>query len=148
MEIVKNRKARFNYEIIEDHEAGISLVGSEVKSLRDKKVNLTDAYCTFRKNELFMINCRIEPYDKAVTQFAPEPTRSRKLLMHRRELDRLKGKLQQKGWIMVPLKMYFKNNKVKVLVGVGKSKKKFDKRQTIKERDIKRETDREMKAYR
>ena len=147
MEIVKNRKARFNYEIVEDHEAGIALIGSEVKSLRAKKVNLTDAYCVFNRGELFMINAKIDVYDHG-THFNHEPTRARKLLMHRKELDRLKGKVQQKGWIMVPLRLYFKKNKVKVAVGVGKSKKKYDKRQTIKERDIKRETDREMKDYR
>ncbi|MCB1146386.1 MAG: SsrA-binding protein SmpB [Leptospiraceae bacterium] len=147
MEIVVNRKARFQYEILEDFEAGIVLVGSEVKSLREKKVNLTDAYGVFRGDELFLMNCRIDPFSHA-SHFNHEPARSRKLLLHRRELDRLKGKLQTKGLVIVPLKLYFKKNLVKVLIGLGKGKKLHDKRASLREKDVKREMDREMKNYR
>ena len=146
MEITKNKKARFNYEILEEVEAGISLAGSEVKSLREKKVNIQEAYALFKKNELFLTNARIEPYFNA-SIFNHEPTRPRKLLLHRKEIDKLQGKLQQKGWVIVPLKMYFKKSHVKVLLGICRSKKNYDKRQTIKERDISREMQREMKNY-
>jgi len=148
MVIIVNKKAKFNYEIIEDFEVGIVLMGSEVKSLRDKKVSLVDSYATIRKNEVFLTNCRIEPYKQA-TIFNHEPTRSRKLLLKRKEIDRIVGKMNQRGWVLVPLKMYFnEKSKVKVQLGLGRGKKQFDKRQVIKERDIKREMDREMKSYR
>ena len=147
MDIVTNKKARFNYEIQDDLEAGIALVGTEVKALRAKRVNLTDSYATFKRDELFLINARIEPYEHGNIH-NHDPVRARKLLLHRKELDKLKGKLQQKGWVLVPMKLYFTRGKVKVKLGLGKSKKNFDKRQTIKDRDIKRDMEREMKNYR
>lgn len=146
MEIVVNRKARFNYEIIEDVEAGIELQGTEVKSLREKKVNLADSYAVFRNSELYLVNCRIEPYDFGNLQ-NHEPARARKLLLHRKELDKLMGKMQQKGLALLPLKMYFKGRYVKVLLGLGKGKKSHDKRQSLKEKDTKREMEREMRKY-
>ncbi len=147
MEIAFNKKARFNYEILEDIEAGIQLVGTEVKALRAKKVNLTDAYAVFRGKELFLTNCKIEPYSHG-NLFNHEPDRPRKLLLKRKELDRLKGKIAQRGFALLPLKMYFnQRGKVKVLLGLGRGKKIHDKRQTIKERDLKRDMDREMKHY-
>ena len=147
MDIVVNKKARFRYEIMDDFEAGIVLVGSEVKSLRGKKVNVSDSYATFKNHELFLTNLRIEPYEKA-KHFNHEPTRSRKLLMHKKELTKLKSRSEEKGYVIVPLKIYFnQRQQVKVLLGLGKGKKSHDKRQAIKERDIKRDTDREMKQY-
>ena len=146
MELAVNKKARFNYEIIEDFEAGIALQGSEVKSVRLKKINIQEAYATFKRHELFLINARIEPYEKA-TIFNHDPVQPRKLLMHRKELDKLRGKVQLKGWVLIPLKVYLKKRTIKILIGLGKSKKKFDKRQTIKERDVKIEMGREMKRF-
>ena len=147
MDIVVNKKARFNYEIFEEIEAGIVLVGTEVKSLRDKKVNLSDSYAVFKKDELYLLNARIEPYTHG-NVFNHDPLRARKLLLKEKELSKLKGKLLQKGWVMLPMKMYFKNNRwVKVKLGLGKSKKKHDKRQAIREKDIARDTEREMKNY-
>jgi len=147
MIIAENKKARYNYEIIETIEAGLVLKGSEVKSLRQKKANISDAYATFHKKELMLTNMSIEPYEKS-TVFNHETKRPRKLLLHRKEIDKLKGKLAEKGWVLVPLKVYFnQRQKVKVLLGLGKGKKSFDKRHSIKERDIKRDTEREMKRY-
>ena len=144
--IAINKKARFNYEIIDEIEAGILLKGSEIKSIRGKKINITDAYATIKSGEIFLTNLRIDPYNNA-SHFNHEPTRPRKLLLKRKEIDRLQGKLKEKGFVMVPLKLYFKRHWVKVLLGLGKGKKQYDKRHTIKERDIKREMQREMKNY-
>lgn len=147
MDVAINKKARFNHEIFEEFEAGIALSGSEIKSIREKKISVIDAYAVFRKNEIFLLNARIEPY-KNSSHFNHEPLRTRKLLLHRKEIDRLKGKLQQRGWVLVVLKVYLKNSKAKILLGLGQAKKKHDKRQVIKERDIARETSRELKNYR
>lgn len=146
MDVAVNKKARYDYEIEETYEAGIELKGSEVKSLRAKKVNVSDAYAVFRRHELYLINLRIDPYDHS-THFNHEADRSRKLLLHRKELDRLEATLKQKGVVLIALKLYFKGQHVKVLLGIGKGKKKYDKRENIKERDTKREMDREMKKY-
>lgn len=147
MTIAINKKARFNTEVFDEIEAGIVLTGSEIKSVREKKVSVSEAYAVFRKNELYLLNSRIEPYPNA-SHFNHEPLRSRKLLLKRKELDKLKGKLQQKGWLIVVLKLYLKNSKAKVLLGIGVAKKKHDKRRIIKERDIDREMSRELKKYR
>ncbi|MCS6984136.1 MAG: SsrA-binding protein SmpB [Leptospiraceae bacterium] len=147
MEIVENRKARFNYEILDEVEAGVVLLGTEVKSLRQKKANISDAYAVFHGNELFLVNSKIEPYSHA-GMFQHEPTRARKLLLHQKELARLKGKLSQRGYTLLPLKLYFnKRGKVKVLLALARGKKTHDKRQAIKERDLKREMERELKGY-
>ncbi|MES0490935.1 MAG: SsrA-binding protein SmpB [Leptospirales bacterium] len=147
MDIAKNKKAYFQYEILEEVEAGIVLVGSEVKSLRLKKISLTESYAVFKRNELYLLNARIEPYTNSTT-FNHDPVASRKLLLKKKELMRLKGKLAEKGWVLVPLKMYFKYNRyAKVLLGLGKGKKMYDKRAVIKERDLKREALRELKDY-
>jgi len=147
MDIAKNKKAYFQYEILEEVEAGIVLKGSEVKSLRLKKVSLTESYAVFKRNELYLLNARIEPYVQATT-FNHDPVASRKLLLKKKELLRLKGKLAEKGWVLIPLKMYFKHNRyVKVLLGLGKGKKMHDKRAAIKDRDLKREALRELKDY-
>jgi len=147
MDIAINKKARFNYEILEQFEAGIVLLGTEVKSIRAKKISLVDSHAVFKGNELYLVNARIEPYSHG-TSFNHEPTRSRKLLMHKKEIMRLKGKLKEKGWVLVPLKVYIKNNKnVKVQLGLGKGKKIHDKRQTIKNRDLDRDAQRELKNF-
>jgi SsrA-binding protein len=147
VEIAKNSRARFEYEILEDFEAGIVLAGSEVKSLRNKKVSLVDSYAVFKGSELFLINMRIEPYT-AGSHFNPEPLRSRKILLKKKELVRLKSKLAEKGLSLIPLKIYFKNNRlVKVLLGLARGKKIHDKRQSLKEKDLDREAQRELKNF-
>ena len=143
--ICVNRKAHFNYEITERFEAGIMLAGSEVKSLRDGKGNVTDAYAVHRGGELFLLNLHISPYDPA-SQFNQEPTRSRKLLMHKIEIERLKAQIKEKGLTLIPLKLYFKAGKVKVELGLAKGKKTHDKREDIKKRDTQREISRSMKV--
>jgi SsrA-binding protein len=135
-----NRQARFNYFIDETFEAGLVLVGSEVKSLRDGKADLADSYAEVKNGELWLVNCHIAPYSGA-NQFNHEPMRPRKVLMHRREIDRLMGKVQEKGLTLVPLSLYFKGGRAKVDLGLGKGKKAFDKRETIK----RRESDRELR---
>jgi len=137
--IATNRKANFQYQILEKFEAGLVLQGSEVKSLREGKANLNDAYATFHRGELFLYHCHISPYVHA-GPFTHEPLRARKLLLHARELDKLQGKIQEKGLTLIPMKLYFKRGKAKVELGLGKGKKLFDKRETIK----RREQDREM----
>ena len=144
--IAINKKARFNYEIVDEIEAGIALNGSEIKSVRERKVNIVDSFATIKSGELFLINLRIEPYSHA-SHFNHEPTRSRKLLLKRKEIDRLHGKLKEKGIVVVPLKLYLKRHWVKVLLGLGKGKKLYDKRRDIKDKDMKREMQREMKKY-
>ena len=143
--IAENRKARFNYEILEKLEAGIALLGSEVKSLREGGGNLADSYAHFDKGELWLANSHIAHY-KAANQFNHEPTRQRKLLLHRREMDRLYGKIQEKGLTLLPLALYLKNGRVKVELGLGKGKKAHDKRDTIKQRESDRELKRVKKA--
>jgi SsrA-binding protein len=147
MEVAKNSKARFEYEIIEEFEAGIVLTGSEVKSMRLKKVAIVDSYGVIKGHEVFLINMRIEPYLYG-HHFNHEPARTRKLLLHKKEINRLKGKLAEKGWALIPLKIYFKNNKtVKILLGLCKGKKLHDKRQSIKDKDLNRDAQRELKSY-
>jgi SsrA-binding protein len=144
--IAQNKKAYFDYEITETLEAGVVLTGDEVKALRAGHVRLVGSYATIHDGELFIINCHITPYEKAYRQREDLATRSRKLLIHRRELNRLVGDISQKGVTIIPLKIYFNNrNKVKIELGIGKHKKAVSKKATIKERDIKRQTQRELK---
>lgn len=142
-QIAKNRKARFNYQILDTWEAGIQLVGSEVKSLRDSKVDFRDAYAAFDGNELYLVGLHIAEYVYA-NRFNHEPTRKRKLLMHRRELDRLKAKLTDQGLTLIPTRLYFKNGRAKVEIGLAKGKRLYDKRQAMKARDAKRDMDRSL----
>lgn len=147
MDIIKNAKARFDYEILDEFEAGIVLQGSEVKSLRLKKAQIADAFAKFLGHELYLVNFRIDPYEHG-SHFNHDPARSRKLLLKKKELTRLKSKLAEKGWALIPLKLYFKDNKrVKVLLGLCRGKKTHDKRQTIKDRDLQREALRELKNF-
>lgn len=143
--IAQNRKARFEYEILETIEAGIVLLGSEVKSLRLGKTNITEAFADERNGAIYLINLNIEEY-KGANRFNHEPKRPRKLLLHKREQDKLLGAIQRKGVTLIPLVMYF-NHKgiVKVSLGIGKGKKLYDKRATEKERDWQRDKARELK---
>ena len=140
--IASNRAARHEYFITEEIEAGIALMGTEVKSLRDGKVQLAGGYAHVSDGELWLENIHISAY-KHGNMYNHEPLRKRKLLVHRKELRKLAPKLATKGITLVPLSIYFKGNKVKVSLGVARGKKAYDKRESIKERDIKREMDRE-----
>lgn len=144
--VAQNKQALFDYEILDRLEAGLVLTGDEVKSIRAGHISLVGAYATVHKNELFLLNCTIAPYEKAFQQKKDETTRSRKLLLHRSELNRLIGQIARQGITIVPLKMYLnQKGRVKVELGVAKHRKKTDKRELLKERDIKRETAREVK---
>ena len=141
--IAKNRKAFFSYEILDRFEAGIALLGPEVKSLRAGRLSLGDAYAQIRKGEVYLHNAHISPYEQAGRE-NPDPRRPRKLLLHRREIAKLVGKTSEQGFTLVPLSMYFKNGRAKVELGLARGKKQYDKRETIK----KREQDREMSRLR
>ena len=144
MEIL-NRKARYDYFIEEEYECGIVLTGTEIKSIRDGKANIKDSYAIIRKNELFLLNMFISHY-KEGNIFNHNETRTRKLLMHKKEILKLNDKITLQGYTLIPLKVYFKSNKAKVLLGLCKGKKNYDKRESIKERDIKRQLDKDTKA--
>jgi SsrA-binding protein len=137
--VATNRKAFFNYQILERAEAGISLVGTEVKSIRDGGLNFRDSYVEFRGGELFLIGCRIGPYSHGNLQNHPED-RVRRLLLHKREILKLGGKATEKGLTIVPLRAYFKNGKIKLEIGLARGKQAHDKRETLKRKDIERET--------
>ncbi|WP_036484806.1 SsrA-binding protein SmpB [Myxosarcina sp. GI1] len=142
-----NRQARYLYEILETYEAGIALVGTEVKSIRAGKVNLRDGYAFIRQGEAWLSNVHISPYKAGGEHFNHEPRRVRKLLLHRREINKLIGQVEQQGLTLVPLKMYFKKGRVKVSIGLAKGKKLYDKRETIKRRQDEREMARAVKKY-
>jgi len=147
IEIARNKKARFDYEIIETFEAGIVLVGSEVKSLRQKKASIQESYARVKNNEIYLTGMNIAVYEMA-NRFNHEPVHDRKLLLHRQEIKRLIGKVQEKGLTLVPLRLYFKNGKVKVELGLARGKAKYDKRRDIQKREVDREIQREWKNYR
>ncbi|KAA3611084.1 MAG: SsrA-binding protein SmpB [Calditrichaeota bacterium] len=142
--IVNNRKARHEYEIVNTIETGIVLVGTEVKSLRDGKANMTDAYARMVKNELWLINLHISQYTKS-TVVNHDPLRDRKLLVSKMELKKLRRQIDEKGVTLVPLTLYFKGHLVKVDLALARGKKKYDKRASIAERDMKRDQDRQSK---
>ncbi len=144
--ITKNKKAYYDYEVLETFEAGIVLTGTEVKSIREGRINLKDSYAKIKKGEVFLIECHISPYPHG-GRFNHEPTRERKLLLKKREIKRLLGKVKEKGLTLVPLKVYLKNGLVKVELGLCKGKSAHDKRATLKERAIKREINEAMKKY-
>ena len=136
MEII-NRKARFDYEIEDTYEAGMVLKGTEIKSIRNGKANIKDSYAIIKNDEIFLLNMHIALY-KEGNQFNHEETRTRKLLLHKKEIRKLKIKIEMEGYTLVPLKVYFKDGRAKVLIGVARGKKNYDKRETIKKRDIER----------
>ncbi|GAB1389587.1 MAG: SsrA-binding protein [Rubrivivax sp.] len=143
--IVENRRARHEYHIEETFEAGIVLAGWEIKSIRAGQVQLTDGYVHIRGGELFMIGCRINPLRSASTHVVPEPDRTKKLLMHKDEIRRLIGKVEQKGFTLVPLNLHYKGGRVKVEVALAKGKAMHDKRETEKKKDWEREKGRLMR---
>lgn len=138
MEIV-NKKAYFNFFLEKEIEAGIVLKGTEIKSIRKGSVNITDSYVRIKNNEAYIINMFIDKYDEG-NIFNHEPTRERKLLLHKREIKRLLELTSRDGYTLVPVKMYIKNGKAKILVGIAKGKKLYDKRETIKKRDLERDS--------
>lgn len=142
--IANNKKARYEYEIFDTIEAGIVLSGTEVKALRMNKVNIEDSYARITNGEIFIIGMNIAQYDMG-NRFNHEPLRDRKLLLHRQEIKRFTGKLKEKGYTLVPLKLYFTRGKVKVLLGLAKGKMKYDKRKAIQKRDLDREMQREWR---
>ena len=145
--LVTNRKAFFNYEILDRVEAGVSLRGTEVKSIRDGGLSFRDAYVEFREGELFLVGCRIGPYSHGnLLNHAEE--RDRKLLLHKREILKLGGKATQKGFTIVPLKAYLKNGRVKLEIGLARGKKTHDKREALKRKDVERETRQAMRDRR
>ncbi len=139
-----NKKGLFKFMVVEKFEAGIELLGSEVKSLRNRNVSFADSYCQFRGDQLFVFNLNIAHYDPA-SMANHEPTRPRKLLMHKRELSRLKGQLTQKGHTMIPVSIYFRKGWAKLEVGLATNKTGADKRRSIKDREVKRDMDRAKK---
>ncbi len=144
--ITRNRKAFHNYFVEEAHEAGIVLLGTEVKSLRDGKVQLVDAYARFEGNELWLLSAHISPYTLG-THENHEPMRPRKLLLHKRELRRLRTKVEQAGFTLIPLSLYLKESKIKCEIGLCRGKKQFDKRETVRKREASREMAREHATH-
>jgi SsrA-binding protein len=142
--VCTNKTARHDYFITDTYEAGIVLQGTEVKSLREGRANLKDSYAQIKDGELFLVNCHISPYTHG-NQFNHDPTRPRKLLLHKKEIRRLIGKVAEKGFTLIPLKIYFKNGIAKVELGLAKGKKAYDKREDLKERDAQREVERALK---
>jgi len=146
-DITVNRRAFHEYAFDERYEAGLMLVGSEVKSLREGRANLKDSYARFFGDELFLVGVHISPYGPS-SQFGHEPERNRKLLMHRRELERLRGKIQERGLTLIPLRLYWVKGRAKAELGLGRGKKLHDKRASIRERMERRDIDRAMAAGR
>jgi SsrA-binding protein len=141
---ISNKKATYDYFVEETYEAGIALKGTEIKSIRNGSANLKDSYAVIKKGEAYLLNMHIAPYEKG-NQFNHEERRTRKLLLHKKEIDKIAGKITTEGYTLIPLKLYFKKNKVKILLGIAKGKKTFDKRETIKKRDLEREARKEFK---
>lgn len=144
-DLSSNKRARFDYEILEEYEAGISLFGFEVKSAKDHRMNLAGSFVVLKNNEAWLLNASIPPYQAKNAPADYDPLRSRRLLLHKSELKELIGKSAQKGLTIVPIRVYTKQGKIKVLIGVSRHKKSEDKRQTIKKREAKREIERTLK---
>ncbi len=143
--IAENRKAFHDYHILENYEAGVALLGTEVKAIREGRVNLRDSYASVNRGEVFLHNVNISPYSHR-GYVDHEPLRTRKLLLHKNEIAKLAGKVAEKGMTLVPLRMYFKDGRIKVAIGVAKGKKEYDKRDSIKQREAERETRAVMKT--
>ncbi len=146
--VATNRRARFDYEIVDTWEAGIALMGPEVKSLREGRANLGDAYATVHRGEAWLEKMHISPYEPATRANPTDPQRRRKLLMHRREIDRLDGRISEKGLTLVPLRVYFLRGRAKVELALARGKHRHDKRETIRRREQDRETRRVMRRHR
>ena len=145
--IATNRRARHEYEILETVEAGLVLRGTEVKSLRAGLVNFKDSYASVRNGEGWLLGCHINPYSHG-TDANHDPERDRKLLLHKREIDRLGGKVSEKGLTLIPLRLYFKDGRAKIELGLARGKKLHDKRATLREREVRREMDKAARAAR
>ncbi|MCX7879710.1 MAG: SsrA-binding protein SmpB [Ignavibacteria bacterium] len=146
--VLKNKKALHDYEVLQKFEAGIELKGTEVKSIRQGRCNIQDSYCTFlnpKSDELFLVNFNISPYEQA-SHFNHEPRRPRKLLLHKNELQRLKVALEQKGLTLVPLSVYFSGPFVKFEIALVRGKKKYDKRENLRKREVEKEISKRMKV--
>ena len=143
---INNRKAKYDYEILDTIEAGIVLTGTEIKSIKNGSANLKDSYAIIKNGEIFLLNMHISHYEQGYI-FNHEETRTRKLLLHKKEILKLNDKVKMLGYTLVPIKLYFKKNKSKILVGIAKGKKNYDKREAIKKKDIQRDIDRQMKKY-
>ncbi len=144
--ITSNRQARFEYAILETIEAGVALTGTEIKSVRAGKINLRDAYARIDAGEVWLIGMHISPYEQASEYFQHDPLRPKKLLLHRREIARLRAELGQKGLTLVPLRLYLKGPRAKIELGLGKGKKLYDKRDAMAERDAKRDVARALRS--
>ena len=144
---IYNKKAKFDYFIEEEYEAGIVLTGTEIKSIRKGSCNIKDCYGIIRKGEIYLLNMFVGQY-KEGNIFNHEETRDRKLLLHKKEIKKISQMIEVQGLTIVPLKLYFKDNKLKALIGICRGKKNYDKRESIKERDIKRDVERNLKNYR
>ena len=145
--VASNKKAFHDYHIFDRYEAGIVLSGTEVKSLREARINLKDSYAQIKNNEIYLVNCHISPYSHGNRE-NPDPTRMRKLLLHRREINKLIGKSVEKGFTLVPLRVYFKEGRAKVEIAVVKGKKLYDKRETQRRKESDRELAKIMKSAR
>ena len=141
---ILNRQAKFNYEILETYEAGIVLTGTEIKSLKNGNANIRDSYAIIKNEEIFLLNMHISHYDEG-NIFNHDETRTRKLLLHKKEILKLKNKIDLNGYTIIPLKVYFVKRHAKVLIGLARGKKNYDKREDIKKRDIEREVRKEFK---
>lgn len=144
--IAENKKARFDYSIEDTFEAGLALEGWEVKSLRDGRAQITESYVHLRDGEAWLLGAQITPLGTVSTHFRPDPTRTRKLLLHRQELDRLIGAVERKGYTLVPLNLHWRNGRAKLDIGLAKGKKAHDKRAAVKDRDWKRQKSRILKS--
>jgi len=145
--VASNRRARHEFEILETFEAGLVLRGTEVKSLRTGQVNFKDSYATVKSHELWLLGCHISPYSHG-TDANHDPERDRKLLLHRREISRLTGKIAERGLTLVPLRLYLKDGRVKIEIGLARGRKLHDKRSALREKDVKREMDKAASAAR
>jgi len=146
--VAENKKAFFNYEILEKLEAGISLLGSEVKSIREGRISLKESFVDIKDGEVYLLNCHISPYE-AANRFNHDPLRPRKLLLHRQEIKRLTGKIKEKGLTLIPTRIYLNDKgKVKVEIALARGKRAYEKKEAIKARDLERELRAEMKRWR
>lgn len=143
---IKNRKATFDYEIEDIYEAGIVLKGTEIKSIREGRANLKDSYAIIKNGEAFLLNMHVSHYDKG-NIFNHEETRTRKLLLNKKEIYKLRDLIERDGYTLIPLKLYFKGNKAKIAIGVARGKKNYDKRESIKKKDMNREIQKQLKNY-
>jgi len=146
--VTVNRKAHHNYEIVEKYEAGISLLGSEVKALREGRANLKDSYASIVGNQIVLLNCHIGPYQPAGPNAQHEPERPRPLLLNKREIDKLRGRIVERGFTLVPLRIYFRSGWAKIELGLGKGKRSYDKREAKKQEAVKREIEQELRRRR